>query len=265
MFPRSALLVCLLPLALQTACEPKKKASSELATVSATSLEGVWAKHMVFASETSLLNNKAKAKVGRYNLVRISLQDGVVQVSEKACGVDTAASGPLTLSFLPSFIPSLPVRSYSYLIEGSSAGLRLRVQNLVEVVGARLQAPLTEPLPSSSSDPRVFDQDLDGQPGLTVELSVTTFVKIAALIYQTQRTSWSEDLALVDGETLRGSLNWQQDQVTLGANLPLVAEAKAQVTILPNESGVLMRKLGGDASCADVMQQKDSLFPRLTP
>jgi hypothetical protein len=38
------------------------------------------------------------------------------------------------------------------------------------LVGARLDDPLHDPLPSQAGDARVFDQDRDGKPGVTIHL-----------------------------------------------------------------------------------------------
>ncbi len=260
-----------LSLLLSQGCTPKKKAghgsNSDTASVSVgpEAIDGVWAKNIVFTSQTSFLNNTAKAKVGRYSLVNLTVKDGQVLVQEKACDIQGVTSSPAVISFPRTFMRSLPDRSYSYQLTGETGHQQLSLKKMVELFGTKLANPLSDPLPSAPDDGRVADSDADGQPGVTVELSLNTFVKLAAQIYEVQRNIWNEDVTLIDAGTMRGSVSWTVEQNIIGSNIPLVAQAKADVEILNAESSVIMRKLPAGSGCDVVLQQKANLFPALVP
>jgi hypothetical protein len=65
---------------------------------------------------------------------------------------------------IPTFTTSLKIiqRDGEWEWERARSGL---------VLGAQLNDPLNDPLPSEESDDSVYDQDMDGHPGVTLSIS----------------------------------------------------------------------------------------------
>jgi len=63
---------------------------------------------------------------------------------------------------------SIPEREYFGILGGYEAGSVYLTQESVETWGLRLEDPFHDQMPSSADDPRVWDMDGDGKPGVTL-------------------------------------------------------------------------------------------------
>lgn len=88
-----------------------------------------------------------------------------------------------------------------------------------EVLGANLQRPDNESLPTVASDPRVLDQDGDGEPGVTI--SVRGLIDGEVFVAQ---KGWSElRPESVSVDRIAGRVIWRQMQTVLGASSRFLA------------------------------------------
>ncbi|MFC2077884.1 hypothetical protein ACFLTM_03665 [Candidatus Bipolaricaulota bacterium] len=90
----------------------------------------------------------------------------------------------------------------------------------LEVRGAVLENAESDALPIDPDDPRVFDQDGDGHPGMTV------FVKILEIIegqtYIVQRVRYALLGRVVEPDRIEGSIEWSDEQTVLEATNALL-------------------------------------------
>lgn len=115
-----------------------------------------------------------------------------------------------------------------------------------EVQGANLRNPEVEPLPTRADDPRVVDQDGDGNPGVTVRVEGV----VSGELFVAQR-GWDEWRAEIAGDELdplevAGPLLWDQEQKILGATNRIL---RKPLKSTPNfaESEFRMRRLDAAA------------------
>lgn len=241
--------------------------SSDVADASMrAALAGTWAKQMVFFSESSALGITTRSKVERLLLVRASSDGDRLVTTEEHCEVNTVSSSAAKIDFPESLKRALPVRHQTFTLRDEAGQLRLSAPTSVEVLGARLADAAGDTLPQSPSDPRVFDLDTDGQPGVTIQVSGRlVLVNIDARIYVTQRTLTQESGTLRDPQTIAGPIRWSMEQYTLGSDNGLLARLTPAITPRLDGSAFTMRKLSDDATCATVKARYASLFtpPRL--
>ncbi len=83
----------------------------------------------------------------------------------------------------------------------------------VEIAGAKLAA-LSDPLPTDLTDPRIFDEDSDGTPGITVVLNGTAF---SGSVFSVQRQTTSGSGIAVAPDRIEGALNFVSEQVVLAS------------------------------------------------
>ncbi|TVQ97874.1 MAG: hypothetical protein EA398_14040 [Deltaproteobacteria bacterium] len=101
-------------------------------------------------------------------------------------------------------------------VEGDAS--RVLLPRATDVTGARLANPLTDRLPSDPDDPRVFDQDRDGKPGVTVRVRGLA----RGEIHVVQR-AWSVLTGTVDGrDRVVGTVAWDVEQSVLSATNPVL-------------------------------------------
>jgi hypothetical protein len=149
----------------------------------------------------------------------------------------------------------------------------------VEVAGAVLASP-TETLPTQASDPRVIDEDGDGNPGITVVLNG---LSISGSIYTVQQQTTSISAIVVAPNRVEGSLTFTSLQNILASNPSSIATlyAMAKTTSDPDlcNSNFAMVKIadaptidggsadggaaadGGAVGCAWVRANEALLFP----
>lgn len=104
-----------------------------------------------------------------YGLVEVELDGDRAVMVERNCH-STSESQSSVMTSIPDVVP----RSMTELRQPLDVwrdGDRVRFQRpeVVNVMGAHLMHP-SEALPTSPTDPRVFDQDQDGHPGVTVKV-----------------------------------------------------------------------------------------------
>jgi hypothetical protein len=151
------------------------------------------------------------------------------------------------------FMASLRPSQRTAHLSSSSAGVRFVQDEYVEVRGARLADPSRDALPTGPDDPRVFDQDADGFPGMSVHVRILGFIEGTA--YVVQRVRYSLDGA-VAADAIRGTIRWATEQTTLGASTVLLrTDAPARPHPDPSRSAFLMTRVDSSAGC-DVLRQR---------
>ncbi len=90
----------------------------------------------------------------------------------------------------------------------------------LEIRGAVLENPATDALPVDSDDPRVFDQDEDGSPGMTVHVDLLGFIQ--AKIFVVQRVQYALSGSIVSEDRIEGTIDWSDEQVVLAATNPML-------------------------------------------
>lgn len=119
-----------------------------------------------------------------------------------------------------------------------------------------MKKPLTDKLPDKPDDPRVWDQDADGHPGVTIV--VTKPVKGDR--YMVRRGLWNLSQGTPDPDFLwiQGTLKFKIDQVALGATETLL------MTVAPvtpkSENTYTMRRVPENFTCQDLLSHVDTVF-----
>lgn len=130
------------------------------------------------------------------------------------CDISIESSSSLIRTELPSaFKRALPpVRTDARLIErGSQLAFRQGSQTLI--MGAELENPAKDSLPTSAHDRRVRDTDGDGKPGVTVRVHGI----VSGEVYVAQRSSSSlEGVKKANG--FSGMVRFQTEESILGAS-----------------------------------------------
>ena len=95
-------------------------------------------------------------------------QDSVVHHTIKSCVIEQSPITGMAIEIPRALIDALPPRSFLGILDGQEPGSGYATEKTIELWGMQLQAPASDALPTESSDPRVVDQDGDGNTGVTV-------------------------------------------------------------------------------------------------
>jgi hypothetical protein len=134
-----------------------------------------------------------------------------------------------------------------------------------------LDDPMNETLPESAEDPRVIDQDGDGEPGMTVRVEGI----ISGDIYVAQRNwkvfcgdlvSGDETTGSEDAPRIAGNIRWGMDQRVLGASSGLLNRQTDSVPH-PDLARNTFEIVPIDPAwgCDDIEAHADALFPPSPP
>lgn len=138
------------------------------------------------------------------------------------------------------------------------ATTRLPAHRVVWLWGVRdLDDPVHDALPQSSESPKVFDQDLDGKPGVTIQV----VRPLQGERYMVRRAVWdlAEASLSSDGLWLTGTLTFTIEEKAVGADNPLLT-ILAPITPETEGNTVTLRRVPPDFTCADVRALAESLF-----
>lgn len=140
----------------------------------------------------------------------------------------------------------------------SPATVRLPSHRVVWLWGVRdLADPARDPLPESADSPSVFDQDLDGHPGVTIRVDRP----LEGERYMVRRALWDLAEAAVspDGLWVGGTLTFTVEERALGADNPLLT-ILAPITPEAEGNGYVMRRVPPDVTCEDLRPLAATLF-----
>lgn len=192
----------------------------------------------VFATTTSVSLHKLKHKGerlrGRGRICRVALDSGSALVK-------TVMPRAL-LEVLPA--PRIDAKLRD---EGGHWSFSQARQTIV--LGAKLDNPLTDPLPRLPGDAHVFDQDGDGYPAVTIRVSGI----VSGDIRVVQR-SWTELVGeRVTHDRIDGSIRFGNEQVILDATSSMLKSPPPAVPELSRSRFTLVRLPDG-ATCGDALR-----------
>lgn len=221
--------------------------------MSTPNIAGSWSLEVVTTARARI------AVVGRVTTTTRSIvavdivQNGTnLEFNSRVCSIAVESSAPTVQTIIPeAFVNNLPLTRRGGVLRETSGGWELHLPRHWEAQGVKLRDLSREPLPQSADDPRVFDQDGDGNPGLTVRVEGL----VSGEIYTIQR-AWDEHRGrIVSGDLIEGSVTWGVEQVILGATSRFLRSAP-QSAPHPDESKSYfrMRRAQGSAPCGEIKQ-----------
>jgi len=231
------------------------------AKVDAESLPGSYA---MFQVNSRIVNvpvvGQSRSETRTKALVTVTRRDQEhLDMLIRVCDLEQVSETTLVEVVFPeAFLKSL--EAYPRLIElRPDLGINNFTSPLaVEVYGARLENPQTDPLPTEASDSRVYDQDGDGKPGITIR--VTGIVD--GEIWLVQRNSSTLSGLFESADRWSGLIDSEVEQVYLGSDNPALSKPnESWKDPDPSHSYFIMVRVGEDKDCSWIVDNWGTLFP----
>ena len=194
-------------------------------------------------------------------LHRVRQSDGGLIVESRYCLVEQEPLGRVRTSLGPEFVAAMPTWEAPLTTDpGSEDDGAWRIEENVMVLGARLEDPANDPLPTDPDDPRITDPDGDGHPGVTVE--VDGFV--SGQVYLVQRLVRGFRGASRSGGSITGTVVGSGDQVVIGASNAILKTftPKFEHNPDPKRNTFVWVPVAGDSTCETVVAGRDHMFPK---
>lgn len=185
-------------------------------SVSAT--EDLSGTYIMFQQTTSVTElpvlKDVTAKMRVTTLVNLTHEGKALKGAGKLCDLHIESSTDLIRTEFPAaFKRALPAIDVDLSLSGEGDSMKLNQAASTIVLGAKLKDRLREKLPHEADDSRIFDQDKDGQPGMTVK--VDGFV--SGEVYVVQRTTTRLKGERFGG-SFRGHVLFKNEQNVVGAS-----------------------------------------------
>jgi len=220
-------------------------------------IEGRWA---MVETQTALvtaplLGTLAQASTSYY-LAELAAGEMTVTLcdwlTEDASKLATTRMGDGVLANLDPFVRT-------YTLTTSGAGFDFEVATGVALRGVALTDPASEAMPTESTDPRVIDQDLDGEPGITLVVQGM----VTGTLYVAHRHVASLTGSLASDTRISGLTTWTTEQIIFGSDPALIAAQKPVAITHPDadKSHFVMIKVGDTDDCDAINLARAALFP----
>jgi hypothetical protein len=257
----AALAVCVAAAAILGACTSGEAESSAPSTTTSPvlgdELVGRWAHYDVVAYEGDPL----KTLIISYGFTDFAVEDGRLVESEEFCHADQASNQPIETTI--SDVATRAIIPISTPVEVSEVDGALRVQRPATPtpVGIRLADPANDRLPTDPTDPRIVDDDNDGNPGITVHVKVGEGLE--GDLFIARREIFAYDMTADGPDSLTGTVKDSSEQLVVGTTNPVLATGDAQWVQYPDlaRSPILLRRVGADYDCDRLMAERPTLFP----
>jgi len=222
-------------------------------------LTGVWAQRFCQNEhyDTALGSDDGT----RVTLARTDMtQDGrLLYETSEACDIYVPQIGEVVIEFPDPLINAIPAVETVRELDVDAVGAIYENSDdpLVQLIAWNPTGdPISEPIPTSAGDARVYDMDHDGNPGATALIEVIGI--LTGEMYVVARAVMWVDGTVVSNEEISGSVEADSEQVTIGASNAMF-EQSADVTQMPG-STFMKVKIDPGTNCAAIVASADSIF-----
>lgn len=177
-------------------------------------------------------------------------QDGEnVKLTVRLCDVKLPEVSGYQPVLSATFVSGLPAFDVSGTLV-DDGGWKLSTSPAAVVLGAQLTDPVRNALPAAGNDPRVRDQDGDGNPGVSIEIPRW------GKIYAAMRVLLSMDAKVVGAPSISGNADIRLDQAIFGDSIPFydaagsLAESQPYTRVVSATNAFRMKS--NAATCAAV-------------
>jgi hypothetical protein len=219
---------------------------------------GFYAGKMVVATRQEVpLLGPTDATTTSFGLATITRNGDVFELTETGCRVEASSSGAVT-TVIPDVIPETTPPAVSELAFARQGDeIVWSRPELITLIGVELDDPDGDELPTSGDDPRVFDQDQDSHPGVTVMVSGLA----SGDIYVVQRNRAAYAGTLVGAGRLSGLVTDGSDQSVVGSsNAVLDQNIPTQPHDDPSLSTVDLVRVDESYDCDKLLAEREDLF-----
>lgn len=237
-----------------------EEATADADDTSAPPIEGTWAQMLVYGAINDIpAVGQMSGATTTIQRVTVTREDTTLTMSVEPCAIEIDNGTDVIQTIIPdAFLKSLGVTGRTGHLAYEGGQWRYVQDSKLQLRGVHLDAPETDSLPTDASDPRVWDQDEDGNPGVTVRITGLTDGEV----YVVQRDIHSID-AVVGGDHIDGLVSWSTEQVVLGSDNPVLnMQTQSAKDPDPSASYVRSTRVQEAVDCAGILASRDSLFAR---
>ena len=232
-----------------TPSEPEVDPMAEL-------VEGWYVYRLQVTTESDLpLIGPTESSIYNYGVAEIRKEGAGFVMVERHCRYAMSTSEYFTAEIDDAVPASIAPVSSSITFREEGNDLVWERAETVVVLGAELDDPRTDELPTTAEDERVIDQDNDGNPGVTAH--VDGLITADVYFVQRQRMAYS-GIRSAAGD-LMGEIQDASEQNIIGATNSLLTNS-ADPTPVPEASSILFIPVQRELSCEQLNGSIETYF-----
>ncbi len=222
-------------------------------------LAGTWAQQVVTTAISDVpIVGEVVTRTVSLQKVDIAQTGPKLQMTTEVCDIQVHSSVDVIETKIPKrFVAAMGVVKRPAKLVERDGKFEFRVPQKYEVLGVKLRVPKSEHLPTGADDPRIYDQDKDGKPGMTVRVSGL----IDGSLYIVHR-GWDRLLGTITGKNrIAGKVQWDLEQVVVDSTSVFLGnppDSRAHPDASKNH--FRMRRVNKGADCQTILQRRASLF-----
>jgi hypothetical protein len=220
-------------------------------------LVGRWAHYDIVAYEDGVL----KTLIISYGFNDFSIDNGQIVDTAQFCFSEQRTDQPIETSLSDAATQAIKPPSTPVEVDVVDGVLRIRRPVTPTPVGIRLDDPANESLPTDPEDPRIVDDDGDGNPGITVTIRVSD--DLTGELYIARREIFAYEAFLVEPDLISGTVTDDSEQLVIGASDPVFAGSGSDWVQHRDltKSPIILRRVEPDWDCDRLVAERDALFP----
>lgn len=229
---------------------------TEPAVVPGAELVGRWAHYDVVAYEDDTL----KTLIVSFGFNDFTVDDDQLIDQGSFCFSEQRTDQPIETSLSDAATQAIRPPPTPVEVDTTNGPLTIMRPASPTPVGIRLDDPTNEPLPSDPDDPRIVDDDGDGNPGITVTIQVGD--DLTGELYIARREIFAYEASLVTPDRLEGTVTDDSEQLVIGASNPVfLAESNWRQHSDPAKSPIILIRVDDTWDCERLVAERDALFP----
>jgi hypothetical protein len=221
-------------------------------------IAGTWAQILFYASINDIPTvGQTEGSTTTIQRVTIEQSGTALTMQVEPCAIEIDNGSPLVDTIVPqAFLRSLGITPRTGTLVALGGEWRYVQDESLQLRGVRLDDPDNELLPTEADDPRIWDQDGDSRPGVTVRVTGITDGEV----YVIQRDRHELDGA-VAGDRIDGLADWNNEQVVLGSDNPILDMQTSSVkNPEPQRSYFWSVRIDEGKGCLAVVAELEQLF-----
>lgn len=222
----------------------------------AESLVGRYAHYDVVAYQ----DDKMKTVIISTGFSDLELRDGQIWNRQRFCHADVGSDQNLQITISDAATRAIVPIDTPVEVTEVDGKLHVSRPATPTAIGIKIEDPANEALPKDPNDPRIFDADGDGKPGVTSSVKVSDSLR--GDIYLARREIFAYDLVQQTPDRLVGTVTDRSEQLILGASNPLfLAPAQWKQIDDPQRNPVIWQRVDADWDCSRLAAERANIFP----
>lgn len=190
----------------------------------------------------------------------LSIRDGQMWNQMTFCHADTPTDQKLEVSI--SDAATQAIKPIATPVEVTKVDGKFHIVRPATptAIGIKLADPANEVLPTDTNDPRIFDADGDGHPGVTSTVKISDALK--GEVYIARREIFAYTLTQQTDDRFTGFVTDNSEQLVVGASDPIFMAAGQWKQIDDtSRNPAIWQRVDAGLNCDTLAAQRSDLFP----